>query len=454
MTHNSRSSFLPTSPPLLLFLLFLLFTTTTASSSAIRDLLRSSSSSSPVVQLSPAAYREVVLDGPKGFHLVVLYTTADATVCLACQQVNEDFHEIGRNFAMDRAEEEEGRRTGGGVAKNKKNLSVFGSDGKSGDEVVFVSYDVLQDRDIALLHQISSIPMVVSVTSRSMKSSKAPNGKQILKFRSDDVYQIQGPTNVGGGGGVRLLTGSGGGLEWVNMKTTRNVAIQPPPRQQLWLMCKVVCLLCCLSLLGWFGIVLLKAFPSLLPLGALAVQLVSSSGLFFAVQNAAPLYGKAGWVSNSGRSQYLFEGLLMSAAAVLAAASLLLIVRIPTIQWFNTNFTKPSFGKKNEKKKIEQGGRKKTMEEDNSCWVMSAATSTAITNSIESGGAGLICWWWLFSRNTLKNVLLLVLMGVFLALVTSIMSVYKFKSPWYAPTFLPPADYVRGDLRADRGNEF
>lgn len=36
--------------------------------------------------------------------------------------------------------------------------------------------------------------------------------------------------------------------------------------------------------------------------------------------------------------------------------------------------------------------------------------------------------------------------------IYALMGMYKLKSPWYGPSFLPPDDYMKGPLSADQGN--
>eukprot|EP00922_Rhytidocystis_sp_ex-Travisia-forbesii_P010267 GHVS01015073.1.p1 GENE.GHVS01015073.1~~GHVS01015073.1.p1 ORF type:complete len:420 (+),score=70.92 GHVS01015073.1:191-1450(+) len=392
----------------------------------LRKLL-STSAGSPI-RLSPSLYRELVVDVPKGFHLLVLFTTDDEKVCGACRRVNEDFVEIAKNYAMEGRHEvaaDEGQK--------KKDPGVFGVDGAAGDLVVFAIYDVLQDRQIVHLHQITTIPMVVSITNKSMKALRSPPGKNVLSFRNEDVYQIQGPTNVGGGGEVvRLLTGrSGGGLEWINMKTSRNVEILPSAYHHVFFLFKLTLLLSFVGVFFWLLLRLLAAYPFLLPLGAMGVHMVSTSGIFFSVQNSVPFIGKSGsWIANNNRSQYLGEGLLMSFTLVAAAVTLVLLVNLPSFKWLNVDTTT---AKKTELTKKKSG--KELMEP--------AVPFTWL--------------WWrylFFSRAVLRNILTVLLMVVFMTLLNSLLKVYSLKAPWYDPTFMPPAGYIRGDIRADRGNEF
>eukprot|EP00922_Rhytidocystis_sp_ex-Travisia-forbesii_P000194 GHVS01000303.1.p1 GENE.GHVS01000303.1~~GHVS01000303.1.p1 ORF type:complete len:445 (+),score=80.58 GHVS01000303.1:133-1335(+) len=392
----------------LIFLLCLLLLLPSSSSPPLSQLLSSSS-----LALSPALYKQHVLEVPKGYRLLVLYTTDDAGVCAACAQVNQDFKELARNYAR------EGKKS-----------AEFGVDGISGDALVFVTYDVMQDREIVQLHQMATIPMVVSVTNRSIRAAYSRDtGKAI--FKRDDVFKIQAAANVGGG--VPSLLSDG--LAWINMKTSRDVALMPSSYQQSVFVCKLLLLMCLLGVLLWLAILLLKAYPVLIPVGAFGVQMLSTSGLFFSFQNSVPFTGTASWVSKSGRSQYLSEGLLMGFTLCAAAACLLLAVCLPYMSCFQEAGTHGEKGGEGGKRKAGALGKEVAC-----CAAVSAAR---------------VQWWWrCISKDTIKNIMLLLLLGMFVALLQFLVSTYTFKAPWYAPTFMPPADYIRGDLRVDRGNEF
>eukprot|EP00922_Rhytidocystis_sp_ex-Travisia-forbesii_P004168 GHVS01006058.1.p1 GENE.GHVS01006058.1~~GHVS01006058.1.p1 ORF type:complete len:476 (-),score=93.69 GHVS01006058.1:520-1947(-) len=435
--------------------------TNTATSSAVASVRQLVASSGGLpVRLSPALYRQFVLGLPKGFQMLVLYSTEDEKVCADCLKINEDFSAIAKNFARESRTSEEERRRRKETGQEEDNTtggssSIFGTHGGTGDTIVFALYDLMQDREIVQLHRITTIPFIASITSKSLKASSTPSSSQQSKkatvpFRNQDVYQAQGASNVGGGG-VRLLTGrSGGGMEWLNMKTSRKVEVLPPKSHQFFVLVKSILLISCLGILLWLAILLLRAYPILLPLGALFVQLISTCGLFFSVQNSAPFVGKGGvWIAKNGRTQFLGEGLMMSSSTVAAAVTLLLLTFLPSLKWWQEDNNVVVGGKA---KKSDCGGKKKKE--------TTTTTTDVLDVSSSNGNNGVVrfSWsWWrciFFSKTSLKNFVLLFLLCVFVLILNGLLSVYTFKSPWYAPTFLPPGDYIRGELRADRGNEF
>eukprot|EP00922_Rhytidocystis_sp_ex-Travisia-forbesii_P004167 GHVS01006057.1.p1 GENE.GHVS01006057.1~~GHVS01006057.1.p1 ORF type:complete len:468 (-),score=76.51 GHVS01006057.1:435-1838(-) len=445
----------PTHSPLLSLLPAVAANSATSSAvSSVRQLV--ASSGGLPVRLSPSLYRQFVLGLPKGFQLLVLYSTEDEKVCADCLKINEDFSAIAKNFARESRtrQEERRRRKETGQEEDIKtggSSGIFGTHGGTGDTIVFALYDLMQDREIVQLHRITTIPFIVSITNKSLKTSSSAqqqSKKVVVTFRNQDVYQAQGAGNVGGGGGgARLLTGrSGGGLEWVNMKTSRKVEVLPPKSHQFFVIVKSILLISCLGILLWLGILLLHKYPILLPLGALFVQMISTCGLFFSVQNSAPFVGKGGvWIAKNGRTQFLGEGLLMSFSTVAAAVTLLLLTFLPTLKWWKEDNNVVVGGKT---KKTDGGGKKKTLKE----------TTTDVLDVSSNNGVVRFSWcWWrciFFTKTSFKNFVLLFLLCIFVFLLNILLSIYTFKSPWYAPTFLPPDDYVRGELRADRGNEF
>ena len=54
--------------------------------------------------------------------------------------------------------------------------------------------------------------------------------------------------------------------------------------------------------------------------------------------------------------------------------------------------------------------------------------------------------------HTARRLVLLGSMVMLVVLIQMILECYKLKSPWYGPTFFPPANYQTGPLSVDQGN--
>ncbi len=58
----------------------------------------------------------------------------------------------------------------------------------------------------------------------------------------------------------------------------------------------------------------------------------------------------------------------------------------------------------------------------------------------------------LLTKSFHKRVAVLGSVVLVFILVNIILFIYRIKSPWYGPTFMPPGHYARGPLSQDQGN--
>jgi len=67
-------------------------------------------------------------------------------------------------------------------------------------------------------------------------------------------------------------------------------------------------------------------------------------------------------------------------------------------------------------------------------------------------GGSLIAFVMLHKAKILNRIIGYLLIFSFVATIYLLVWIYKFKSPWYGPTFLPPNKYIHGPLSNDQGN--
>lgn len=101
-------------------------------------------------------------------------------------------------------------------------------------------------------------------------------------------------------------------------------------------LCIILLLLCGLLAAARFLLRLLPQYPWLLSAGACAAYWLGTSGLVFSIQHRVPLFAvdpqtlQKIFIAPASRSQYLLEGLLLSACAVAFGASAAFIVFLPS----------------------------------------------------------------------------------------------------------------------------
>eukprot|EP00921_Rhytidocystis_pertsovi_P003133 GHVQ01005219.1.p1 GENE.GHVQ01005219.1~~GHVQ01005219.1.p1 ORF type:complete len:485 (+),score=47.61 GHVQ01005219.1:217-1671(+) len=372
----------------------------------LRELLRLSSLSPEkfLAYLSPADYRSFVLSAPRPYRLFVAFYTSDPKYCPSCGTFISNFREVAEAYIMS-----------GQYKKTKTHPAV-----------VFAVFDLMQDKTIAALHQLRQVPTLVTfdaATEEHWKSDSAKkgwtkSGEQLL-FPANNVFEILQAGLDHKGVSVALPQRV---LEWTNLQSGRvDVKLFVGTFQQIkgiGLLCLVLCVL---SLVGWMVVGYLRRWPITVVIGGLLLQFLGTSGVFYSFQNGFVWTGidraskTVTLIARSTRMQFAFEGFLMAGTTVMCGLWLVGLVHVEQLSglaW--VPLTLMGFG------------RKKPGSGDN-----------------EMRGLGVV-----------RQLVACVLGVLFIVGVMATFEVFRLKSPWYAPTFYPPADYVKGPMRNDRGNVF
>eukprot|EP00921_Rhytidocystis_pertsovi_P022130 GHVQ01035398.1.p1 GENE.GHVQ01035398.1~~GHVQ01035398.1.p1 ORF type:complete len:452 (-),score=69.14 GHVQ01035398.1:250-1605(-) len=357
------------------------------------------------------------------FDMVILYTTDDAKLCVECKRLNRDFEAIANEYhryevtegaKKDKGGKGEGYEDGGLVSE------LIERRGGSSRDLFFAKMDLLDDRSLLKIHRFSSVPLMVYINSRTFKKTELnkyqtyvkhhtttserknhkppvtpPTPPPYVSINQPDIFSLSGHLEL-----THVLEKA---LNWLNLRTNRQVIILPTATQQLTHLCQLLMLLTTAAVLLYVVTVLCNRYPILVALGGWGVQLLGTCGLFYCMQNGVGWVGWGGrgagkgveWVARTTRRQYVGEGLAMGGCGVICGALVLAAVYSPT-------------------------------------------------------------WRWLSKRsNWLRQGVVLFLLVVFTSLLLVPFQVHKYKSGGYVmPSMMPPADFVRGPLMMDRGNVF
>eukprot|EP00922_Rhytidocystis_sp_ex-Travisia-forbesii_P057075 GHVS01084530.1.p1 GENE.GHVS01084530.1~~GHVS01084530.1.p1 ORF type:complete len:479 (+),score=81.81 GHVS01084530.1:152-1588(+) len=348
----------------------------------LRYLSSSSGPISPLISLSGDAYRRYALSSPRPYQLFVAFV--DSRHCPVCFDFLHNYRQVAQAYQRSGRYKREGKKA----------------------PVVFAFFDGIADVNIIRLHQIRSVPLVVSIEVSGGGGGSHRTGSgfiksgELLLFQSPDVFMplVGGPLSHDG----QAAYSTQRILNWVNMKTNRDNVTVYEEGAAMWYRATVAVSCVFAFVCASIAIVYVcRSWPLMRVVGALAVQCLCTGGLFYSVQNGMLLVGfdrttKAIlWIARSTKSQYALEGFVFS--CLMLGCGLVLVAISHVGKW-----------------------------------------STARRASKERRWSGAV-------------VCLVVL---FIAMVTAVFHCYRIKATWYLPTFWPPAGYVSGPLRVDRGNEF
>eukprot|EP01068_Selenidium_serpulae_P015071 Selendium_serpulae@DN6175_c0_g1_i4.p1 len=124
-------------------------------------------------------------------------------------------------------------------------------------------------------------------------------------------------------------------LRFVNAKTGRRVELKYGFAYSTSLLSFATVVLIAIAVIGAKLSKLIRRFPVIVAIIAVILQVLSTCGLFYSVQNGARLFGidrqtqQTEIFSRGQRSQYFGEGVMMASATVLAGVCFTLIAYIP-----------------------------------------------------------------------------------------------------------------------------
>eukprot|EP00386_Alphamonas_edax_P012553 GDKI01039144.1.p1 GENE.GDKI01039144.1~~GDKI01039144.1.p1 ORF type:complete len:375 (+),score=103.97 GDKI01039144.1:1-1125(+) len=320
----------------------------------------SAESKTNVISLTLNDYRNYVLKNPRPYHMFLLFS-GDGSFCADCPKIERAYEAV----ALSYRESGEFKPSGG-------KMPVF-----------FGHVDAVANTQIAMLHDIKTIPHLFNTEPKSLK--KAPNGPALL-FKQKDTFRFP-----------KADVDARDILNFVNDKTMRHVELYQSFGQRVGNILLFLALVVVALLIVAVGVYLVNKFPVLIIIVALGIQYVSTCGLFYNLQHGMQLFGvdqrgQPVTFAKSNRAQYLAEGLFMAGCMIVGAMSLVGAVLLPGLEFI----------------------KKKKM----------------------------------------SNVVSTVMFGLFIVMAYMVLDIYKWKTGWYAPTFYPTEDAVRGPLRVDRGNSF
>ncbi|PHJ25795.1 ost3 ost6 family protein [Cystoisospora suis] len=285
--------------------------------------------------------------GPNRFyHLFVLYTLLDISAdrqlrCNECQDALEGFQKVSTAYHHAGAFN---------LPKGQRDEKAHPIPPSSAP-VLFAVVNVATLNQTPALHALPSLPAVVHIPPSSPADltvedeeddEEEEEAQEInledqwarmvanapLPFPRQAVLVLQRAINDAGVG--RSM------LQWTNMKTGRDVTIPTSIIMEASSLCIILLLLCGLLAAARFLLRLLPQYPWLLSAGACAAYWLGTSGLVFSIQHRVPVFAvdpqtlQKIFIAPASRSQYLLEGLLLSACAVAFGASAAFIVFLPS----------------------------------------------------------------------------------------------------------------------------
>lgn len=398
---------------------------------------------SAVIRLSSRDYHEYVLSEHRPYHLIILYTTQDPSFCRECTSFNAEYIRIAKEYYRDATNQQQqssGKRNSQGSGVKRVGAGL----GNDKLPLFFCLYEVGQDRAVVNLHRLNTIPLLVSLTSRTFPKLPTKGDDDIfIPFRKDDTYQVLGQGFMGSsprGGGAKSFAVKG--MDWINMKTGRKVVFEPTYPEKLQRLLLLATLLGIFALLLFAAVRVVNSYPSSLILGALVVQYVSTTGLFYNLQHGMTWAGydpntrQRLTINSQHRAQYLGEGLAMAAAYLLGGLALFAATRLPTY-WPHLRLFRFLAAKSETVTSKGSQSRGKNI-------VRNSVTKRPSSNPIQLNE----------KHRLVNNVLVLLFALLFILFLTCLFKVYIYKSPWYSPSFFPPPGYIKGRIRLDRGNAF
>eukprot|EP00916_Digyalum_oweni_P008704 GHVL01014521.1.p1 GENE.GHVL01014521.1~~GHVL01014521.1.p1 ORF type:complete len:341 (+),score=27.10 GHVL01014521.1:56-1078(+) len=238
-----------------------------------------------LMRFSSSEYSEYVLKAPRPYHIFI-YFTAEKSVCGDCWVLDQKLQQTARSFFM-----------------NSPKKPIF-----------FASVDVSKYKNIAKLHGMTRVPLLVHTAQKSLQKQ----GDLVL-FRDNDKYSMKKNTVT-----VENI------IHWANGFTEATVSLYMTPSEQLTKLRNTLLIGVCLILLF---LALWKAvlkYPVIMSFGAVILHWLATSGIFYSVSHGFAMSGteKDGtlsYISRSARTQYAGEGFGCALLLTLGGVSLVIL---------------------------------------------------------------------------------------------------------------------------------
>ena len=250
-----------------------------------------------VLRLNSADYQKLAIAKPKKYHLFIAYT-ANVQVCRICKPIVEQFERVALAYRMA---EKSGR------ADDKR-------------PIFFAVVDVGMEKEVAILHNINTLPHVVHANGWDSDFSLSPVGVSQFPARR---FNIQKPETT-----AQEL------LDWVNRETVNEVALYFTPSEKVAQVASMLCLaVAAVSVAVWL-VTLCRRKPSAIAVIALIIHYVATSGIFYNLLHGMSMFGigqggSVQFLFAGPRGQFLGEGLSMSALTVISGVCLFWAARLP-----------------------------------------------------------------------------------------------------------------------------
>lgn len=243
-----------------------------------------------VVSLNATSYNYFALSSPKPYSLALLYTASDKYCPAMCREFSKQFRKIAKEYVRSGAH--------------------LGTESEL--PVVFAEIQLEQHLDVYKMHDFATIPQLAVLGSKSVKKALIPD-----KANIDPKSFLQATTDERRNLDIIMVN-------FINVKTGRQVAIHRSVAFSASLLAFLTILLMLIAMVGSRTAMVLRKWPIIVAIGALILQILSTSGLFHSIQNGARLWGynhqsrEYEIFARGQRQQYLGEGVIMAGSTVLA----------------------------------------------------------------------------------------------------------------------------------------
>jgi hypothetical protein len=251
----------------------------------------------PVVYLNSDNYKKFVVEKPKKYNLIVLYT-ANVQICRICKPFQDTFERVAASYnAADK------------LMKTDDELPI-----------IFAVADIGINNEIARLHNMNTLPHIALVNGERSDISRLPTGILVLP-----------PVKFGL---TKLDVGAQEVLDWVNRETKQDVALYYTQFEKLSRLAFILAIITSVIVLAVKLVLLCRRKPSVISLVALVIYYISTSGIFYNLLHGMQWAGmnqdgSIQFLFQGARGQFLGEGLCMSGLTVVSGVSLFLAARLP-----------------------------------------------------------------------------------------------------------------------------
>jgi oligosaccharyltransferase complex subunit gamma len=249
-----------------------------------------------VIELTLESFRYFVIEQPRPYNFVILFTTSSTKYkCASCEEVQEIFGQIGYSY--------------------KKEGSEYPSVSSNGEKSRAVFFGILEyGPPTQAIYQKLNLVSVPNILITQPKSIIDDGSKYITK--EDDLWKFTMSNDIH----TQKV------LDFVNKRLKKNVEIKIPPLENF------LSLLYSLIVLGVIGVTgyqlrSLILIPYLWFIVSIFIYTVCIAGVVYDIIHNVPWIGSNGdgkpeFIHGGQRSQYGFEGFLMSFIICLGGLSL------------------------------------------------------------------------------------------------------------------------------------